>query len=387
MQGEFSRPLHVHIFGHDLRLPTNPGLGEALAYHSCTQISIIPIFIMKQDIFDTRNILFSSRRARFVIQCLDDLSDRIRAQDGELYIFNGHTSDVVCNICTVLQPDSIGWSGDSVEQRSKKCLQSRLNDTVLIEGSKTRTLTTKVQWAKNSNLKRLHTFVDQKIWCTKFSDSWHSPLVGGRSSGLLLLKSLSKNEHRCNTKFASFDNRALFLPYATWGCLSSQELRDRNQDICPNNHEISDLKFEGKFDIEALVRWCKGETGIPFVDAGMRELFYTGILHDQILEAIVTCGHYLAIPMQLGVRWIHNQVITGSIRTYVDTWELVSQKKTQSPWTTGLRIDPDTDYIKQWIPELRSLLPKIIHGLHDPLIYHDAKARYGFEYALFLSPV
>lgn len=110
--------------------------------------------------------------------------------------------------------------------------------------------------------------------------------------------------------------------------------------------------------------WCQGRTGFPFVDAGMRQLLAEGWMHNRV--RMVTASFLvkdLHLPWQRGARWFMRQLRDGDLASNQHGWQWVAGSGTDAapyfrvfnPVTQGLRFDPDGDYVRRYVPELRDL--------------------------------
>jgi deoxyribodipyrimidine photo-lyase len=110
--------------------------------------------------------------------------------------------------------------------------------------------------------------------------------------------------------------------------------------------------------------WCAGRTGFPFVDAGMRQLLAEGWMHNRV--RMVTASFLvkdLHLPWQRGARWFMQHLRDGDLASNQHGWQWTAGSGTDAapyfrifnPVTQGLRFDPDGDYARRYVPELRDL--------------------------------
>ncbi|KAA0795837.1 deoxyribodipyrimidine photo-lyase [Bacillus sp. JAS102] len=122
---------------------------------------------------------------------------------------------------------------------------------------------------------------------------------------------------------------------------------------------------------EELLRvWQKGETGYPFIDAGMRELWQTGFMHNRARMAVASfLVKHLLIPWQEGAKWFMDTLLDADIanNTMGRQWVAGSGADASpyfrifNPITQGEKFDKDGEYIRKWVPELRDMPNKYIH--------------------------
>jgi deoxyribodipyrimidine photolyase len=121
-------------------------------------------------------------------------------------------------------------------------------------------------------------------------------------------------------------------------------------------------------DKNALNRWCQGRTGYPLVDAGMRELWATGWMHQNVRMVVALfLVEYLNIHWVEGARWFHHTLVDADPAINPMMWQNAGKSGldqwnfTMHPAEFGRRVDPTGNYVRRWCPELSSLPPRFIH--------------------------
>lgn len=113
-----------------------------------------------------------------------------------------------------------------------------------------------------------------------------------------------------------------------------------------------------------LVAWQKGETGIPLVDAGLRELWSTGFMHNRVrMVAASLLVKNLAIHWRLGEAWFWDTLVDADAASNPANWQWVAGSGADAspffrifnPETQAKKFDPLSSYITKWVPEI--LLP------------------------------
>ena len=114
----------------------------------------------------------------------------------------------------------------------------------------------------------------------------------------------------------------------------------------------------------AFQRWCEGTTGFPIVDAGMRQLAATGWMHNRVRMIVAMfLTKDLHLDWRLGERFFMQRLSDGEIASNNGGWQWSAGTgadaapyfRIQNPWTQSARFDPEGDYIKRWLPELRNV--------------------------------
>ncbi len=135
--------------------------------------------------------------------------------------------------------------------------------------------------------------------------------------------------------------------------------------------QTSFAKFPWNNNKNHLHRWQKGLTGYPIVDAGMRQLWATGFMHNRVRMIV---GSFLVkdllLPWQEGERWFWDCLVDADLANNSGNWQWVAGCgadaapffRVFNPVTQGRKFDPKGDYVRQWIPELAELDAKDIHA-------------------------
>lgn len=160
--------------------------------------------------------------------------------------------------------------------------------------------------------------------------------------------------------------------------------------------------FPWRYDKTLFAAWCEGKTGIPIVDAAMRQLNTTGWMHNR-LRMIVAM--FLTKNCQIDWRWgedyFMSQLIDGEFTANNGGWQWSASTGTDAapyfrifnPISQSERFDPKGDFIRKWIPELAHLSAKQIHNppasINYPRPIVDLNASRKETIALFaqLSPI
>lgn len=119
-----------------------------------------------------------------------------------------------------------------------------------------------------------------------------------------------------------------------------------------------------------LTAWQRGQTGVPLVDAGMRELWQTGYMHNRVRMIV---GSYLVKNLRThwhhGEAWFWDCLLDADLAANSASWQWVAGSGADAspffrifnPVTQGERFDPSGQYVRQYCPELAKLPDKYIH--------------------------
>jgi len=128
--------------------------------------------------------------------------------------------------------------------------------------------------------------------------------------------------------------------------------------------------FPWQEDAELQKAWQEGQTGYPLVDAGMRELWHTGWMHNRVRMVVASfLIKHLLQPWQSGFRWFHDTLVDADLANNAASWQWVAGCGADaSPWfrifnpiLQSQKFDPDGCYIRRWVPELEDVPADAIH--------------------------
>lgn len=135
--------------------------------------------------------------------------------------------------------------------------------------------------------------------------------------------------------------------------------------------EVLEVEFQPRFRNlkweppgSSFQRWCDGTTGFPIVDAGMRQMAATGWMHNRVRMIVAMfLTKDLHIDWRAGEAFFMRSLADGEIASNNGGWQwsagvgadAAPYFRIQNPWTQTARYDPEGDYIKRWVPELKDV--------------------------------
>ncbi len=128
--------------------------------------------------------------------------------------------------------------------------------------------------------------------------------------------------------------------------------------------------FPWREDADGFDAWKRGQTGVPIVDAGMRQLWRTGWMHNRVrmIAASFLCKNLL-IDWRKGERWFWDTLVDADPANNPASWQWVAGSGADAapyfrifnPVTQGEKFDPGGAYVRHYVPELAALPDEVIH--------------------------
>ena len=272
-------------------------------------------------------------------------------------------------------------------------------------------------------------------WAERFPDYW----TPGEEGALIKLSDFIQGPlkgYKRNRDFPARQATSLLSPHLHFGEISpwtivraiEQVQLDPTFDLASVDHFLSEMgwrefstyllyhfpklpsdnfkstfdRFPWQNDETLLAYWQKGMTGYPLIDAGMRELWATGYMHNRvrmIVASFLTKG--LLIDWRLGAAWFLDTLVDADLANNSAGWQWVAgcgadaapYFRIFNPILQSQKFDPDGAYIRQWVPELAKLYGPSIHSPWEhndsslalvdypkPIIYHPEARRKALDY-------
>jgi deoxyribodipyrimidine photo-lyase len=171
----------------------------------------------------------------------------------------------------------------------------------------------------------------------------------------------------------------------------SKHLLYANPDLASRNFNARFDAFPWLRDKRALKSWQSGRTGYPVVDAGMRQLWQTGYMHNRarmIVASFLT--KHLLIDWRDGEKWFWDTLIDADLANNAASWQWVAgcgadaapYFRIFNPVLQGEKFDPKGDYVRRYCPELEALPDKYIHKpwTAPSSVLAEANLRLGVDY-------
>jgi len=213
----------------------------------------------------------------------------------------------------------------------------------------------------------LRGYADERNRPDKPSTSRLSPhLRFGEISARTILHAVA---HREAAASAITDDAAKFLAEIGWREFA-YHLLFHNADLATRNYQPRFDAFPWRTDAKALRAWTIGRTGYPIVDAGMRELWRTGFMHNRVRMIVGSfLVKHLLIDWRAGEQWFWDTLCDADPANNSASWQWVAgcgadaapYFRVFNPVLQGEKFDPAGDYVRRFVPELAHAPAKFIH--------------------------
>lgn len=160
-----------------------------------------------------------------------------------------------------------------------------------------------------------------------------------------------------------------FLSELAWRDFSYHQLYHR-ADIATVPMQSKYAGMDWRRADKDLKAWQRGQTGLPIIDAGMRELWQTGYMQNRVRMLVASLlAKNLLIDWRLGEQWFWDCLVDGDVANNPASWQWVAGSGLDAaPYfrifnavSQGERFDAQGDYVRRWVPELAGLPDKWLH--------------------------
>ena len=418
----------LFVFRRDLRLKDNTALIEACKQSEKVIVSFI--FDIKQ--VGSSNSYRSEKSVQFMIESLEDLDIQIKKTGGKLLYFYGNTQEVVIQLLKNKEIEALFINKDytpfalnrdkELEESAKKIGVAfhSYEDALLVSPEEVRTLagnpytvftpfyrkvvTRKVEKPRNFTAKNISsqsfsfaiskTTIFKKVLAKKSDNNVEK---GGTKEALKLIANLSSFKNYAKTRDIPTEVTSFLAAHNKFGTVSIRDLYYKAKDKKVDSDFIKQLywrefftqlafhfphvfgkafrekyqKIKWKNNTALFKKWCEGETGFPFVDAGMRQLNATGYMHNRLRMLVASfLVKNLHCDWRWGEKYFAQKLIDYDPCVNNGSWQWAASTGADAqpyfrifnPWTQQQKFDPQCEYIKKWVPELEKVEPKIIHA-------------------------
>jgi deoxyribodipyrimidine photo-lyase len=434
----------------DLRLHDHAALSHALSAGETTLVFVFDTHILDK----LKNK--SDKRVTFIMQSLQEIEKKLQTKGSSLIIRYGKPEEEIPKLCEELKIDKVFANRDYEPYAKKRdaLIAKKVNfetfkDSVFFEkhevvtgsGTVYKVFTPyKNKWLEHfekndkivSNyecpLKNLRKFENKQSvlnfdWYKKIGFVEDKPLLhGGTSEALKRLKKFDDviSEYTEARNFPAIDGTSNLSVYIRFGNLSVRDMiraaisrrsdgastwlseiiwRDFYHMILDTHPYVEKESFKRNYDEikwlgkeEDFQAWCEGRTGFPIVDAAMRCLNETGMMHNRLrmIVASFLCK-ILLIDWRKGERYFAEHLLDYDLAANNGGWQWSSSSgcdaqpyfRIFNPYTQSEKFDSEGVFIRQWVPELAHASKKEVHRPDKaPIVsYEKNRARCLVMYA------
>lgn len=244
---------------------------------------------------------------------------------------------------------------------------------------------------------RLEAFVARGL--SGYGEDRNRPDLGHGTSGLsphLAAGEISPAQiwrrvrHEIDAGTVNIDSAWTFLSEVVWRDFS-YVLLFHNSDLATENYNAKFNNMPWRDASAELIAWQKGQTGYPIVDAGMRQLWHTGWMHNRVRMIVASfLTKHLLIPWQKGEAWFWDTLVDADPASNSASWQWTAGSgadaapyfRVFNPITQGEKFDVTGDYVRTWCPELCDLPRKFLYApwTADPATLDRAGIELGTTY-------
>lgn len=417
-------PDSIFWFRRDLRLKDNHGLYRALLNHQSVQ----PIFIFDTNIL---NLLpTNDLRVTFIYKRIQELKLELNQYKSDLWVFCGKPSEIFSSLVQNFpklqsvytnkdyEPYAIDRDAKIFQLLEKKDIAFHtFNDHAIIEPGRVlkedgKPYTVFTPFSKK--WKQMLSAADyEEKPCLSFSHNFNqvetiSKLIPIEEMGFQLQAfQFPNSEIKQKTIVDYANNRDFpFLEFGTsklsvhfrFGTISLREKLRKAMGLSPTwmneliwrDFYIHILHFfphvaiqsfkpeydciQWRNDEKEFEAWCKGKTGYPIVDAGMRELNQTGFMHNRVRMIVASfLTKHLLIDWRWGEKYFAEKLLDFELASNNGGWQWAAGSGVDAapyfrifnPYLQTQKFDPQQKYIQKWVPEVNSL------NYPAPIVQHE----------------
>lgn len=420
----------LFIFTRDLRLEDNTGLIEALKVSN----NVIPIFILNPVQLDDMNEYKSNNVIQFMIESLIELDEELKQKGSKLYLFYDEPIKVITNLlinhqeikAVYMNMDYTPFARNRIKSLRKICdkylvplfeyedyMLTGCKNVLKNDNTPYSIFTPYYKAAQKIKVKQIiknnhHNYVSNH---KKFNDEYTGNLNtfyknninimvhGGRMNAIKILKNIKKFKKYAETRDYPIYNTTHLSAYMKFNLVSIREIykaikklgvksvlmkqiywRDfymmtmYNYPWVIGNNMKKKLHIKWIYNKKQFNLWKNGKTGIPLIDAGMRQMNQIGYMHNRLRMNVANfLVKILHIDWRLGEKYFAQQLVDYDPANNNGGWQWCASTGVDSQpyfrvfncWIQSFKIDNDATYIKKWIPELKNVLADDIHKWNE----------------------
>ncbi|MGX9962979.1 cryptochrome/photolyase family protein [Roseomonas sp. F4] len=267
---------------------------------------------------------------------------------------------------------------------------------------------------------RLYPVPGEPDWAAEFGAHWQ-PGEAGAAARLARFTAQALDRYDTERNLPGRDSSSGLSPHLRWGEISPGQVwhaargakagakgtetflkeilwREFAYHLLWHRPEMPEAPLRDEFsrfpwqpDAKLLAAWQQGRTGYPIVDAGMRQLWRSGWMHNRVRMIVASLlVKHLMQPWQDGAAWFWDTLVDADLASNSASWQWVAGCGTDAapyfrvfnPMLQGEKFDPDGAFVRRWVPELAKLPDAYVHKPWEapPEILAAAGVRLGQNY-------
>ncbi len=397
----------IHWFRRDLRLEDNTALSNSLN----SENEVLPIFIFDYAILD--KLSPEDARVNFLYDQLKKLNNQLAVHNSGIKIFQGNVKEVWQSIILNHEITAVYFNHDYepyARERDKEIYNLLKENGIEVKNFKDQVVFEKKEIVKKDGLPYTVYTPYKNKWLERYAKEGLPTNPENDFSKLLEFEndfpskeSLNIEESSIKIKdwntseietyeetrnFPSLNSTSYLGPHLRFGTVSIRQLvkasekrsstflseliwREFFMQILWNFPDSATSNFKPQYNLiewrnnsEEFNKWCKGETGYPIVDAGMRELNQTGYMHNRVrmITASFLVKHLL-IDWRWGEAYFAEKLFDFEQASNVGNWQWAAGTgcdaapyfRVFNPYEQVKKFDKDLKYIRKWVPEFEEL--------------------------------
>lgn len=403
--------MNIFWYRRDLRTYDNHALHEALKAPG----TVLPIFIFDKNILE--QLENDDSRVTFIASLLSDINAELNKHQRSLAVFFDTPENVFAQLISEQSVEAVYTNHDYEPYAIKR--DKEIKEFLGSKGVGFKTFKDQVIFETNEVVKDngqpyvVYTPYSRR-WLEKFEKTGlpeykieliadklqkhNYPFLGLKDIGFFEseIKPPSYNvsaaridKYEDTRNFPAINGTSMISPYLRFGVLSIREMVSKAK----NSENITFLKeliwreffmqilwhfphtvnkafkpeydkIKWRYNEEEFEKWCKGKTGYPIVDAGMRELNTTGHMHNRVRMVVASflCKHLL-IDWRWGEAYFAKKLLDYEMSSNIGNWQWAAGSgvdaapyfRVFNPTEQVKKFDKDLKYIRKWVPELETL--------------------------------
>lgn len=240
-------------------------------------------------------------------------------------------------------------------------------------------------------------------WSKPISESWEPGETGAAAKLVRFLHEGGIDGYKVNRNMPALDGTSQLSPHLAFGEISPYQIwsaatapdvdapsedletflseilwREFSYQLLYFNPQLASENFQPRFDAfpwektdDFLPNWQKGQTGYPIVDAGMRQLWQTGWMHNRVRMIVGSfLVKHLLLDWRHGEKWFWDTLVDADPASNAASWQWIAGSGADAapyfrifnPMTQGDKFDKSGDYVRRFVPELKDMPNKYLNS-------------------------